>query len=428
MMNQKDLIAKFLNLEDEDEEIVEAWKLFIEAQKALRDVEARIISRREGDNVRRKFIRYMGKHGLKTLNEEKGLKAHECAIVKGGEGDGDKVKPLNELDLWLLTDFGEVCALWVAEDFKEAGGFPDTIIAFLKDPRVDDRLRDRLIEKDKERGEKLLKRILEDRTAEVTVHSLLVKHYEGEGRLADAEAEYKRMLTVTDDEVVWANYGAFLEKRGRYEEAFDAFKESFEVCERFGKGETGLGELVRKCISRVERMKNLEGDEAKKAREYHEAVWLLDEVREFAEKRFAEEIGVAQEEYRKEKGIEEIDFGDIFDFLNWFLFTRKFGDGRTPGIVYAEEKGLSEELKERIKGLGLPVKGTFEVVSVEPASFKFVVKNRITGEEYEVRGDAPDIKEGFTFAGNIYPWGDFYLTGGALRTRKEEVSSDEKVG
>ncbi|MDI6810085.1 MAG: hypothetical protein QMD80_00130 [archaeon] len=202
-----------------------------------------------------------------------------------------------------------------------------------------------------------------------------MKHYERERRLAEAEAEYKRMLTVTDDEVVWANYGDFLEKIGRYEEAFDAFKESFEVCERVGKGETKFGEVVRKCISRVERMKNLEDDEAKKAREHYEAVWLLDEVREFAEKRFAEEIGVAQEEYRKEEGIEEIDFGDIFDFLNWFLFTRKFGDGRTPGIVYAEEKGLSEEPKEKIKGLGLPVKGTFEVVSVEPAFFKFVVKN-----------------------------------------------------
>lgn len=151
-MNQKDLIAKFLNLEDEDEEIVEAWNLFIEAQKALRDVEARIISRRDGDNVQRKFIRYMGKHGLKTLNEEKGLKAHGFALVKGGEGDENKVKPLNELDLWLLTDFGGVCALWVAEDFKGMEGFPDTIIAFLGDPRVDDRLSERLIEKDKERG------------------------------------------------------------------------------------------------------------------------------------------------------------------------------------------------------------------------------------------------------------------------------------
>jgi tetratricopeptide (TPR) repeat protein len=426
-MNQKELVAKFLNLEGEDEAIVEAWNLFIEAQKAFREVEARTLSRREGDNVRRTFLRYMGKHGLKTLDEEQGLKAHECAIVKGGEGAEDKVKPLNELDLWLLTDFGEVCALWVAEDFKVAGGFPDTIIAFLKDPRVDARLRERLIEKDKARGEKLLKTILEERPAEVAVHAVLVKHYEGEGRLAEAEAEYRRMLTVTEDEVVWANYGAFLEKKGSYEEASNAFKKSFEVCERIGKGETELGEVVKSCLSRVERMKNLGGDEAKKAREYMEAVWLIDEVREFAERRFVEEVGVAQEDYRKERGIEELDFGDIVEFLNWFLFTRKLGDGRTPGLVYAEEKGLSEELKERIKGLGMPVKGTFEVMNVEPASFKLVVKELRTEAEYELRGDLPYIKEGFTFAGTIYRWGDFYLTGGALRTRKEEVSSDEKV-
>ena len=93
-MNQKELIRKFLKLEDEDEEIVEAWNLLIETQKAFRDVEARTMSRREADNVRRTFLRYMGKHGLKTLDEEKGLKAHEVAIVKGGEeGGGNKLTP-----------------------------------------------------------------------------------------------------------------------------------------------------------------------------------------------------------------------------------------------------------------------------------------------------------------------------------------------
>ena len=419
-MNQKELIRKFLKLKDEDEEIVEAWNLLIETQKAYRDVEARTISRREADNVRRTFLRHMGKHGLKTLDEEKGLKAHEVAIVKGSnEGEGNKLTPQNYFDLWLLTDFGELCALWMTDDVKQVDGFPDTIIAFLKAPYVDARLKERLIEKDKARGERLLKTILEERPAEVAVHSVLVKQYEREGRLTEAEAEYKRILTVTDDEVVWANYGTFLEKNGRYNEAFDAFKKSFEVCERAGKGETGLGEVVKSCLSRVERMKNLAGDEAKKAREYMEAVWLIDEIQEFAEHRFGAEIGIAEEEYKKEQGIEAINFEAVADFSTWFLFTRKLGDGRTPGMVYAEEKMLNEALKEKMEGLSKPVKGTFEILSIEPASFKLIVKELRTEAEYELRGDLPSIKEGLTFTGTIYPWGDFYLTMGALSIQKD---------
>ena len=418
-MNQKELIRKLLNLGDEDEEIIEAWNLLIETQKAFRDVEARTMSRREADNVRRTFLRYMGKHGLKTLDEEKGLKAHEVAIVKGSEEEGgNKLTPQNYFDLWLLTDFGELCTLWLTEDLKQADGFPDTIIAFLKAPYLDAQLKERLIEKDKERGERILKTILEERPAEVAVHSVLVKQYEREGRLAEAEAEYKRMLSVTDDEVVWANYGTFLERSGRYNEAFDAFKKSFEIFERVGKGETGLGEVLKSSLSRVERMKNLEGDEAKEAREYMEAVWLIDEIRAFAEHRFGAEIGVAEEEYKKEHSIDEIEFEMVSDFSNWFLFTRKLGDGRTPAMVYAEEKMLGDVLKEKLEGLGKPVKSTFEIVSVEPASFKLAVKDLRTEAEYKVRADLPSIKEGLTFAGTIYPWGDFYLTVGALRIQK----------
>jgi tetratricopeptide (TPR) repeat protein len=419
-MTQKELIRKFLNLEDEDEEILEAWYLLIETQKAFRDVEARTISRREADNVRRTFLRYMGKHGLKTLDEEaKGLKAHEVALVKGSaEGEGDKLKPQNYLDLWLLTDFEELCALWVSEDLKQMNGFPDTIIAFLKAPYLDARLKERLIEKDKERGERILKTILEERPAEVAVHTALVKHYEREDRQAEAEAEYKRMLSVTDDELVWANYGTFLEMRGSYDEAFEAFKKSFESCERLGEVETGLGEMVKSCLSRVERMKNLEGDEAKKARGYMEALWLIDELQEFAQQRFEAEIGNAGEEYKKEFGIDTIGFEAVSDFSNWFLFTRKLGDGRTPGMVYAEEKMLSEALKEKIQGLGKPVKGSFELVKVDHASFRLVVKDVKTEVEYEVRADLPHLKEGLRCAGTLYPWGDFYLTRGTLSVQK----------
>ena len=100
------------------------------------------------------------------------------------------------------------------------------------------------------------------------------------------------------------------------------------------------------------------------------------------------------------------------------MFSRTLDDGKTPGVLYAEEKGLSEELKEKIKGLGNPIKGDFEVVSGDPATFKFMVKEIKTEEEYELRSDVPDIKAGLTFAGNIYPWADFYLTGGALKAQE----------
>ncbi|MEA2076254.1 MAG: tetratricopeptide repeat protein [Euryarchaeota archaeon] len=420
-MEQKELIEKFLGLEDEDKTIVDAWKLFIATNKAYRDVDARIISRREGDNVRRKFMKHIRKNKLRMLGEEEGLKAHELAIIReGGVVAEGEIKTLNNFDVWLLTDFADVCTAWVAGDLQSGKGVPDEIIAFLEDPYVNERLKERLIEKDTGRGEGLLKAILEDKPSALIVHLLLMKHYENESRLAEAETECKRMLTETDDELVWANYGDLLEERGRYEEAFDAFKKGFEVCERVGRAEDGIGVAIKENISRVERMKNLEGDEAEKAREYWEAMRLLDKIREFADRTFVKETKDAQEEYKGEKGIEQIDFEDAFDFLNWFLFSRTLKDGRTPGIAYAEEKGLSEKLKEKIKGLGNPIKGDFEVVSVDQATFKFAVKDVKTEEEYELMGDVPDIKAGLTFAGNIYPWSEFYLTGGVLKAQEED--------
>lgn len=420
-MAQKELVRKFLKLEAEDEELVEAWYLLIETQRAFRDAEARKISRREADNVQRVFLRYMRKHGLKTLSDkEGGLKSHEIALVNvsGEEGGGNKLKPQSYYDIWLLSDFEELCALWMSEDFKQMPGFPETVIAFLKSPTIDARMKERLVERDRARSERILKTILDERPAELAVHAALVMLYEREDRLTDADAEYKRMLSVTDDELVWANYGSFLEKRGDYEGAFDAFQKSFELCNRAGKGEPSLGELVKSCLHRVERMKNLTGEAARKAREYMEAIWLIDEIRAFAEDRFEAELGPAGEEYKKVFGIPELSLERLSDFLNWFLFTRVLGDGRTPGMVYAEEKGLSEALKTKIKAVGEPVRGTFDVVKAIPASFTFVLRDLKTGSEYELRADLPDLKEGTRCAGTLYPWGDFYLARGTLSIQK----------
>jgi len=258
----------------------------------------------------------------------------------------------------------------------------------------------------------------------VNVHSLLVEHYERESRFSEAEAEYQRMLSETDDELVWANYGYFLERRqGRYEDAFEAFKNSLEVCERVGEEEAGeFLEEVKRSISRVERMKDLEGEKVRAAREYQEAVWLIADIREFAEKRMEREIKKAQEEYVEEKEMEEIEFEDTFDFISWFLFHRELPNGKVPGMVYVEEKSLDEVTKERLRGLGNPVEGTFEIVDVDHLSFKFVVKNIITDDEYELMGDFSGISDGQIFSGNIYPWSDFYFTGGALATYIDDHS------
>jgi len=68
------------------------------------------------------------------------------------------------------------------------------------------------------------------------------------------------------------------------------------------------------------------------------------------------------------------------------------------------------------------VEGTFEIVDVDHASFKLAVKDIITDEEYALMGDFPEISEGQIFSGNIYPWSDFYLTGGAVAAYKDDHS------
>ena len=421
--DREELIKKFFEFDDTDELIVRAWDIFIDVQRAYRDEKAGIISRRERDKRQRNFDGYVRKNKLRMLGEEEGLKAHELAIVKGEEGEGE-IKALNSFDVWLLADFEEVCSAWVANEPEKVEGFPDVIVAFLENPEIDEWLKERLIEKNKEAGERLLKAILEKRPAVVNVHSLLVEHYEKEGMFSEAEAEYQRMLSETDDELVWANYGYFLERRrGRHEDAFEALKNSLEICERVGEEETGeFLEEVKRSISRVERMKDLEGEKVRAAREYHEAVWLIADIREFAEKRMEREIKKAQEEYMKEKEMEEIVLEDSFDFMHWFLFHRERTNGKVPGMVYAEEESLGEVTKERLKGLGSPVKGTFEIVDVDHASFKLAVKDIITDEEYALMGDFPEISEGQIFSGNIYPWSDFYLTGGAVAAYKDDHS------
>lgn len=414
---RRELLQKFFVLEEVEDSVVSAWDYFIDVQQAHIEMNAGLVSRRDWDNVQRKFERYMKKNKLTILDEDNGLKAHELAITKAGEGK-DKIKVVHSSDVWLLAGFEAVCLALVADEPDKTEVFPDAVIDFLGDPDVHEWLKERLIEKNKEAGERLLKAILEDRPTELNAHSLLVEFYERESRFSDAETEFRRILDETDDELVWANYGHFLEMRGRYEDAFVAFKNALVICERVGEEE--LVEEVRRNISIVERMKNLEGEKARTAREYQEAVWLIGDIRVFSEKMMDSEITKAQEEYIKEKDIEKIELEDSFDFMYWFLFQRELPNGKVPGMVYAEEKGLSEATKARLEGLGSPVEGFFEIAAVDYASFKLEVKDMITGNEYELMGTFSLMKEGQTFSGYIYPWGNFYFTAGTMARHTDE--------
>ncbi|HDS46102.1 MAG TPA: hypothetical protein ENN68_08485 [Methanomicrobia archaeon] len=418
-MSTEEVIAAFLGLEGDDL-VTEAVKLLIETQRAYRDVDEQRISRREADNVRRTYLKYVRKHGLKTVDEEAGLAESEFAIIRDAtDAEERALQPLNQDDLWLLTDFEAICALWLAEEVREAEGFPVAFLEFLGDPSIERHLKERLFARDNARGEYLLTAILEEEPSDLAAHSLLVGLYEKDERWAEIETEYKRFLNETDDELVWANYGDFLERRGRYPEAGAAFKESLEVCERIGTTGESLGDIIKERITRVERMMHLEGEEARKAREYWESVWLLDEVREFADRRMRTELEKAEDEYCEAKGQEKLRLDQLFEFHNWFLFSRKLADGRTPGLMYADEQGLGEELRAKLEKLGNPITGAFEIVRVDPASFTMVVKEVESGEEYELRGDVQELEEGSTFAMTIYPWGDIYFTGDILRALKE---------
>ncbi|KAF5413509.1 MAG: hypothetical protein C5S38_06280 [Candidatus Methanophagaceae archaeon] len=426
-MDKRELITKFFELDAADESAVRAWSFFIDLQRAASEETAGRLSRRDRDNVQRIFNRYMNKNKLIMLSEDNGLKAHELAITKAGVGEEEKLKIVHSFDVWLLADFEDVCSILVADEPNETDGFPEVILKFLTDSGVHKWLKERLIEKNKDAGERLLKAILEDNPAELTAHSLLVDFYERESMFFEAEVEFRRMLDTTNDKLVWANYGYFLELQGRYEDAFVALQNGMKICERAGEdvADDFLEEVTRN-ISRMERMKGLAGEDARVVRDYQEAMRLLGDINVFAEKNLDTEITKARAEYLKEKDQAELKYEDSYEFMNWFLFQRELPTGKVPGIVYAEEKGLSDTTIERLKGLGNPVESFFEIVAVDNATFKLVVKDMATDKEYELVEAYSSVAVGQTFSRYIYPWGDFYFTAGTLMRHTDDYSETLK--
>jgi len=426
-MDKSELITKFFELDDADESAVIAWSFFIDLQRAASEETAGRLSRRDRDNVQRIFNRYMNKNKLIMRSEDNGLKAHELAITKAGVGGEEKLKIVHSFDVWLLADFEDVCSILVADEPKKTEGFPEAIIKFLDDSKVHKWLKERLIEKNKDAGERLLKAILEANPTELTAHSLLVDFYERESMFFEAEVEFRRMLDTTNDKLVWANYGYFLELQGRYEDAFVALQNGMKICERAGEDVADdFLEEVKRNISRMERMKDLAGEDARAVRDYQEAMQLLGDINVFAEKNMDTEITKARDEYLKEKDQEEIKYEDSYEFMNWFLFQRELPNGKVPGIVYAEENGLSDTTIERLKGLGSPVESFFEIVAVDNATFKLVVKDMATDKEYELVEAYSPVAVGQTFSRYIYPWSDFYFTAGTLMLHTDDYSEKLK--
>ena len=416
------MVKRFFGFSDEDEDIVKAWKLFIDVRKGVRDLGRDFISPEEYDRVQAEFIAYMREKELEILDWRHGLRAGEMAITKLGEREG--IKTLNSLDIMLMLDFSDVCAALVADDPRKVEGFPRVIAEFLDNPNILPFLKERLIERDKEATERLLKAFIEARPDSIEAHQLLIEIYKREGRFSEMEAEYKRILSKNEDELVWMDYGAFLERKGAYEEALRAFKRSFEICQTKIRAKTSRS-MILSSISRVERLMKLKGEDAEKAKECIRAAWLIDEIRKYAGRELREWIKEAANEYLEERGLYEMSEDDLVDFSNWFLFQREFAEGKTPAMIYAEEKGLDEETKKKIEGLGKPVTAVFEVIEVDHDAFKLKVRSLIGEEEYELRADVPQVKKGQTFEGNIYPWGDMYISGGSLKIHTPEFS--EKI-
>ncbi len=142
-------------------------------------------------------------------------------------------------------------------------------------------------------------------------------------------------------------------------------------------------------------------------------------IHKFAMK-FYEEIRKATKEYGKKIK----DENEFTVFLNWFSFERKIeGKGKTPSEIFMEEYQMPEWLKERIKAMQKPVTGLFEVKKKLPDN-KFTLRNVMDGKEYTLFGIIK-LNEGDFVGDEIYPWGEVYITGGAISLYSKEEA--EKI-
>lgn len=116
------------------------------------------------------------------------------------------------------------------------------------------------------------------------------------------------------------------------------------------------------------------------------------------------------------------------EFLDWFLFVREHGGGKTIGQIYVEKNRL-DDLREEVAGIKEGV-GLFlvEVEGVDTDGLE--VREPTSGEKLFVRDKTlpSQVKRGEGLLAILYPYaGEYYISGGkATRVEIGEVTKAKK--
>jgi|GEM_PF-1335677 len=149
-----------------------------------------------------------------------------------------------------------------------------------------------------------------------------------------------------------------------------------------------------------------------------DGIKLIGLMQKFLLSKFDREIEKSLKEYGKKIESEE----EFIIFLNRFAFERKTDDSPTPAERFMDEYEMPEWVKERIKNFHMPVVGIFEVKEIITDE-KFKIRNMLDDREYILFGKM-NLKEGDFIGDEIYPWGDAYITGGAMAIYPPEEAEE----
>ncbi|MHC1580015.1 MAG: tetratricopeptide repeat protein [Candidatus Alkanophagales archaeon] len=406
----KDLIREFLGEEDED--ILEAWRLYIEYARAASGRGGLGRSRMQQDAARRRLQRFLRERGLEMFDSDDGLSIDEIAIA--GSRAEMREHAVNFWDVVLLAEYEPLCRALLSESPAAVPDLRETLLSFLME--APEGAKSRFFARG-EAAERVLRAVLDEEPAEINVRRALIDFYVRRGRLEDAANEYRRLLEVREEPTFWYGYASLLEDLGRYEEALRAYERSISqgVPEHVYKH-------VRGCMSRVEKLMRLggESDDARRIREFKTAMDLMARVREFVAGGGLEtEFRRAFSEYKAVTGRRSLSAQEVMSFIDWFAFERRLPNGETPATLYARMHGLDETIRDRLKNLQNSVSGVFEVVELDADTLKLVVRELVSDREYLVIADPEGVERGQTFQGKLVPWGDFYVVSSAVVLTKE---------
>ncbi|MDF2956198.1 tetratricopeptide repeat protein [Candidatus Alkanophaga liquidiphilum] len=402
----KDLVKKFLG--EENEEILDAWTLYFEYARAASRHGG--LSRMQQDVARRKLQKFLREHGLEMFDAEDGLNVDEIAIARTQAEMQEHA--VNFWDVVLLAEYEPLCRALFSETPAAVAGLRETLLLFLTE--APEEVKSRFFARG-EMAERVLRKMLDEEPSETSVRRALIDFYVKKGRFEDAENEYKRLLEIREEPVFWYDYASLLEDLGKYEEALRAYERSISQ----GVPEH-IYRHVRSCMNRVEKLMRLEGEDARRIKEFKASMDIMAKVRESVTKGSLEaEFKRAFSEYKTVTGQQSLDAHELMGFVDWFAFERRLPNGETPAMLYAKIHGLDEAMREKLKNLQNSVSGVFEVVELDADAFKLVVRELVSDKEYLVIADPEGIEQQQTFQGKLVPWGDFYVVSGAVVHTRE---------